>query len=159
MPSERTTPIRVAMVDVYVLRQRPAGLEALVLRRAQTGRSPGSWECVHGHIDDGETPVQAALRELAEETGMTAMQLYNLSQVEMFYSHRLDYVALIPSFAVFVEGGEPVLGGEHDGWEWLGLPQARERVSWPRLERGLDHVATLLSADDAGALEDVLRIE
>ena len=146
------------MVDVYVLRQVPGGLEALVLRRSTAGRSPGSWECVHGHIDDGETAVQAALRELGEETGFTPMQLYNLSRVELFYSHRLNHVALIPAFAVFVEGAEPILCPEHDEWAWLPLAVARDRVSWPRLRRGLDQVEELL-AEDAGDLEDVLRIE
>jgi dATP pyrophosphohydrolase len=153
-----STPVRVALVDVYVLRQAPGALEALVLRRSPAGRSPGSWECVHGHIDDGETPVQAALRELAEETGFSAMQLYNLSPVEFFYSHRNNYVALIPAFAVFVEGKEPVLSREHDDWAWLPLPVAKDRVSWPRLRAGIDAIELLLSGGE-GPLEDVLRIE
>src|SRR3989454_9601033 len=64
------TETRVAFVDVYVLRPTPGGLEALGLRRGATAgnRSPGSWETVHGHIEPGETPVAAALREVREET-------------------------------------------------------------------------------------------
>ena len=146
------------MVDVYVLRQVVGGLEALILRRGPAGRSPGSWECVHGHIDDGEIPVQAALRELAEETGFSAMQLYNLSRVELFYSHRNQYVALIPAFAVFVEGRDPVLSREHDDWVWLPLEAAKGRVSWPRLRAGIDAIEQLLTEGE-GPLEDVLRIE
>jgi 8-oxo-dGTP pyrophosphatase MutT (NUDIX family) len=58
------TSIRVSLVDVYVLRAGGAGLECLVLRRGAGGRCPGSWETVHGHIEEGERPWQAAKREL-----------------------------------------------------------------------------------------------
>ena len=57
-----------------------------------------------------------------------------------------------------MEGGDPTLCQEHDEWAWLPLAVARERVSWPRLRRGMDQVEELL-AEDAGDLEDVLRIE
>ena len=56
------TTIRVALVDVYVIRGTGPTLECLVLRRAAGGRCPGSWEAVHGHIEPGERPVEAALR-------------------------------------------------------------------------------------------------
>lgn len=152
--------MRLSLVDVYVLRRGVAGLEALVLRRAAGGRSPGSWECVHGHIDDGEAPVQAARRELREEAGCPAARLYNLSRVEMFYSHRSNTVALIPAFVAFVaDGTEPVLSREHDRGEWLPLEAAAERLSWPRLRRGLGDAARLFGAGDAGVLEDVLGTE
>ena len=66
------TRIRVSLVDLYVLRGAPGALECLLLRRAPGGRCPGSWETVHGHIEDGETPADAARRELREESGYTS---------------------------------------------------------------------------------------
>ena len=36
---------------------------------------PGAWQMPQGGIDPGETPVEAAWRELAEETGVTAAKL------------------------------------------------------------------------------------
>src|SRR2546425_11934464 len=78
------TELRVAFVDAYVLRRTGPTLEVLVLRRSR-GRSPGSWETVHGTIEPGETPVQAALREVHEETGLSPVRLYNVSRVESFY--------------------------------------------------------------------------
>ena len=61
------TRIRVSLVDLYVLRGAPGVLECLVLRRAAGGRCPGSWEAVHGHIEDGETPADAARRSSSSE--------------------------------------------------------------------------------------------
>lgn len=58
------TSTRVSLVDVYVLRGRETSLECLVLRRAPGGRCPGSWETIHGHIEAGERPAEAAVREL-----------------------------------------------------------------------------------------------
>jgi len=153
------TSVRVSLVDLYILCRAGANAECLVLRRAAGGRSPGSWETVHGHIEPGERPADAALRELAEETGLEPLQLYNLSRVESFFQHRLDEVALVPVFVALVERGAAIrLSPEHDQAEWLSPPAARERLAWPRERRGLDDALALLGGGDAGPLEDVLRI-
>jgi 8-oxo-dGTP pyrophosphatase MutT (NUDIX family) len=147
-----------AMVDVYVLRQGGAGLEVLLLRRAPGRRSPGSWECVHGHVEGDETPVEAAVREVREETGYEPERLYNLSRVEHFYAHRANRVVVIPAFVAFVGAGSPVLSEEHDRAEWLSVEAARDRVAWPRLRRGIKDAVRLFGGGDAGALADVLRV-
>jgi dATP pyrophosphohydrolase len=153
------TTIRVSLVDLYVLRGVAPALECLVLRRAAGGRCPGSWEAVHGHIEAGETPADAARRELQEETGLTPERLYNLSRVETFYQHRLDEVALVPVFAAFVPADAVVrTGPEHDRFEWLPASSARSRLAWPREARALEDVIALLGRGDAGAVEDVLRV-
>jgi len=153
------TSIGVSLVDLYVLRGVGGALECLVLRRAPGGRCPGSWETVHGHIEAGETPADAARRELAEETGLPAERLYNLSRVEAFYQHRLDQVALVPVFAAYVAPGAAVrTGAEHDRFEWLRPAEARRRFAWPREARALDDILALLGEGDAGPVEDVLRV-
>jgi 8-oxo-dGTP pyrophosphatase MutT (NUDIX family) len=42
----------------------------VVIKRAYRGRNPGQWGLPGGRLDDGETPVRAALRELHEEVGL-----------------------------------------------------------------------------------------
>lgn len=153
------TSVRVVMVDLYVARPTGAGFEFLVLRRSGRGRSPGTWEAVHGHLEPGENPVDGARRELLEETGLAPGKLYNLSRVESFYQHRTDEVAMIPAFVAVVPGGaEATVSDEHDAAEWLPAGAARARLSWPRCRRALDDIEALLATGDAGPMEDLLRI-
>jgi 8-oxo-dGTP pyrophosphatase MutT (NUDIX family) len=153
------TEARVRFVDTYVVRRSSERLEVLVLRRSSAGRCPGSWETVHGTIEPAETPVQASLREVREETGLVPERLYNLSRVEMFYRHGEDEVALIPVFVAFVSSGaQPRVSAEHDRAEWLTLAAAADRVAWPRERRALEDIGRLFPKDDAGVLDDVLRV-
>jgi dihydroneopterin triphosphate diphosphatase len=149
----------VLFVDTYALRDAGAGLEVLALRRGTAGRCPGSWETIHGTIEPGETPVQASLRELREETGLVPQKFYNLSRTEAFYQHRSDELALIPVFVAFVAPSATVLlSTEHDRSEWLRVPDAARRFAWPRERRALDDILSIVGGGDAGLLEDVLRV-
>jgi 8-oxo-dGTP pyrophosphatase MutT (NUDIX family) len=152
--------IRVAYVDLLVLRGTSEELEVLCLRRAPKGRSPGSWEAVHGHIDEGETAVEAVLREIKEETGLEPERLYSLSRAEAFYRHKENEVVLIPVFAAFVPKGARVkLSKEHDQHEWLRAQAARVKMSWPRIRREIGYAIRLVGLGNAGPLEDVLRVK
>jgi 8-oxo-dGTP pyrophosphatase MutT (NUDIX family) len=120
------TDIKVMFVDTFALRGAGAGLQVLVLRRAAGRTRAGAWEIVHSTMEPGETPVQTSRRELKEETGLTAVSLYNLSRTESFYQHDTDVLAVIPVFAAFVADGAPVtIADEHDAYEWLTPADAR----------------------------------
>ena len=153
------TDVRVLFVDVYVLRPRAAGWDVLCLRRGPGGRCPGAWESIHGHLLEGEAPVDAAVRELMEETGLGAERLYNISRVETFYLHRRDTVALIPVFCAIVSAdAQARLSTEHAEAVWLDPDAAAARFVWPRERRALADALALLGAGDAGVVEDVLRV-
>ena len=152
------TEIRAGVVDVYVVRPLPTGWRVLTLQRSLDTRCPTAWETVHGRIEYGERPEQAAVREVMEETGLRAERLYNVT-VQPFYLHRFGTVQLAVVFAAFVgEPGEVALGAEHQAFEWLSVEDARRRFVWPREKEALDHVVQLLGGGDAGPVEDVLRV-
>jgi 8-oxo-dGTP pyrophosphatase MutT (NUDIX family) len=66
---DHTPGIRRAAVVVCVL-EREGVPGVVVIRRAYRGRNAGQWGLPGGSLDEGETPVRAALRELHEEIGL-----------------------------------------------------------------------------------------
>lgn len=78
-------------VVVHLLVRSPGGLA--LLRRAGTGLADGCWAPPGGHLEPGETPREAAVRECAEELGLS-----------------LDAAALTPVAAMFFGGGTSAAG-------------------------------------------------
>ena len=151
--------LSIGTIDVYVIRPLRDGWRVLVLQRALDTRCPTAWETVHGHIEDGEEPEDAALREVREEAGLEASRLYNVT-VQPFYLHRTHTVQLAVVFAAFVDEPAAVtLGSEHQRAEWLTVDEALERFQWPREREALREIAHLLRTGDAGPVEDVLRVK
>ena len=152
------TSISVGTIDVYCLDPSESEWHVLTLQRAHDTRCPTAWETVHGHIEAGESPEQAAVREVREETGLTVQRLYNVT-VQPFYLHKLATVELAVVFAAFVSRSDPItLGEEHMRHEWLSPEAALERFVWPRERQALRDVLQLLREGHAGAVEDVLRV-
>ena len=150
--------ISVGAVDVYLVDPAPAEWRVLVLQRSATTRCPAAWEAVHGRIEDGEEPEEAAVREVREETGLAVQRLYNIG-TQAFYLHTTRTVQVAVAFAAFVHHTEPVtLGEEHVQYEWLSPTGAIERFAWPRERSALRDLMELLKNGDAGAVEDVLRV-
>ncbi len=52
----------------------------------------GRWSFPKGHVEQGETPVQAALREVEEETGVTGDVLAELGDVQYYFRDGPDLV-------------------------------------------------------------------
>ena len=155
----RVSQLEVGTIDVYVIRPLREGWRVLVLQRSPNTRCPTAWESVHGHIEAGEEPEDAAVREVREETGLEVVRLYSVT-VQPFYLHRSHTVQLAVVFAAFVD--EPAaltLGSEHQRAEWLSVDDALARFQWPREREALREIAHLLRTGDAGPVEDVLRVK
>jgi 8-oxo-dGTP pyrophosphatase MutT (NUDIX family) len=67
---------------VHVLLERDG--RVLLLRRRGTGIADGAWAPPGGHVEPGETPRRAAVRELAEETGLE-LAVERLEPVAAFF--------------------------------------------------------------------------
>ena len=106
-------------VPNYLALHRRAGLDAL----------GDTWQAVHGRIESGETAVQAALRELEEETGQKALRFWQVDYIETFYVQGEDSVQLVPCFAALIDQ-DIKLGPEHDAHAWLDIEEISDRFIW-----------------------------
>lgn len=102
-----------------------------------------------GHIDEGESRVAAALREVREETGVVAEPVTELGEVRYWYVRSGRRIPKSVFFFLFrYVSGDPA---DHDEEvlevRWMGLEQARRELSYAG-EREMVGRALALAAED-----------
>ena len=106
-------------------------------------RTPGYesafWQWIAGGGESGETPIQAARRESAEEAGISTtahfMTLKTISSIPVFNFPGTDWpddLDVVPEYAFAVEIDDPVLtlSSEHVEYRWLDYRGAIEILKW-----------------------------
>ncbi len=117
-------------------------MQVLLLERADR---PGFWQSVTGSIEAGETPRDAAIREVMEETGLDASQVvdWHISNVYEIYPHwRHRYAPGVTQniehiFGLLLPAVVPVklAPAEHLRYEWVDWREAAARVfSWTNVD-------------------------
>ncbi len=124
----------------------------------------GDWHPIIGHIEGGESAVDCARRELAEEVSLIAgdsawLGFWQLEQVHPYYIAEIDAIVLSPRFAARVTPGwTPRLNHEHDDARWVGFEAAREMFVWPGQKAACSEIAVEIAR--VGSLAgDRLRLE
>ena len=88
------------------------------------------WTFPKGKLDPGEAHEQAAVREVAEETGLRCELLEELLEARYEDRHgrpkRVRYWAMQPVSGAFAPNDEV------DAVEWLPVDQASPRLTYPR---------------------------
>jgi 8-oxo-dGTP pyrophosphatase MutT (NUDIX family) len=141
---------RPDLVGCWIFRVTPERrLEILLIRRAAGRIYPGIWQCVTGGLEGDEKVVDGALRELEEETGITAAEieaLYGLDQVNLFHADHVDALMAEAVFAAHVRDGvRPRLSDEHDDFRWVAPDEARETVVWPAYRTAIEQLEWLVA--------------
>lgn len=133
-------------MEVVVFRLMKDHAEYLVLQRSREERvHPCMWQIITGIIEEGETAVAAALREVGEEAGLTGLRLWNVPLVNSFYDATRDAVNMVPVFAIQVDPGAQVaLSEEHMAYQWFSKADAWNRLVWPAHRDSLDVVESYI---------------
>lgn len=93
----------------------------------------GHWDFPKGHLENEETERQAAVRELAEETGITDSQIHPDFQDSMIYFFKRQG-GLVKKTVTFFLGqtSNPTvkISHEHKGYLWLDYQSCLHKITF-----------------------------
>lgn len=117
----------VASVGVGVLVVRD---DKLLMQRRRGAHGEGTWSVPGGHVDFGETLEECAVREAAEETGVSIVEVRFLAITnDVFLKEHRHYVT------VWMEGkyagGEPQRSDEVSDVAWFSLKMLPDPLFLP----------------------------
>ena len=89
------------------------------------------WQPITGGIESGESPEEACLREIKEETGLL-LACSNLTSLGDF-TVKIDENLTIHKnlFLVLTEQKEIQISDEHVGAQWVALDKVSSQLYWP----------------------------
>lgn len=136
-------PVARECVEGYLFRRPP--LELLVLRRPPArGRI---WVPVSGKVETTDRDLEAAARrEVHEETGLAApASVFALDWHVPFTADNGETWRLHAYAFEVPTGFRPVLGPEHDAFEWVAPAEAIDRLHFPDNREAVRRLLGLLS--------------
>jgi len=118
------------------------------------GRPAGLWALPKGQIDEGESGEEAALREIAEETGVTGYSLGKLGDVRYWFIWEGERIFKVVSFFL-VRYKTGKLGEIPDAFRhevanvrWLPLDEAPHVLAYQGERRVAEKALAVLAGDE-----------
>ncbi|WP_042477648.1 NUDIX hydrolase [Bacillus ndiopicus] len=124
-------PIKSNGVAAVLIKKIHDEAHVLLLKRAGSILT-NTWCYIGGSIEEGESAIEAVLREIKEETNITNLTLYSSNQFDQVFSPHENYIYIAPVFVAFVnEEQEVELNDEHSEHKWLTFNDALKFISLP----------------------------
>lgn len=106
----------------------------LILQQGDT--KDDDWSFAKGHREEGETPIQTAMRELKEETGITEINILDTPLIREEYEifHHGENVLKVNEYFIGIisEHKEIILdGNELCGCKWATFDEAFNTFTYP----------------------------
>lgn len=100
---------------------RHGGKICLLKRSLAVGSAPGRWHCVTGFLEPGVLPLEQAMTEIVEETGLAAASVTLIAAPTPLRIERPDqgWVWVIHPFLFDVASPDLRLDWEHDEYRWI----------------------------------------
>lgn len=101
----------------------------IIGRRNNRGRL--LWSLPKGHIEEGESPTDAALREVLEETGLVGEVIGELGVIDFwFQQEKVTIHKTVHHFLIIAKEGKLTAQiGEVDEIAWVALDQIAKRLT------------------------------
>jgi len=103
------------------------------------------WSLPKGHIEEGETPEEAAIREVAEETGINSAITKSLGVIDFWFMAGGKRIHKTVHHFMFTETGGTLLAQESevDEVSWFPLSEIVERLAYPDEKKLIARTAEL----------------
>ena len=112
--------------------------------------SAGHWDFPKGNIEAGETEMQAAARELREETGISCFRFLPRFKYTITYSYRRNKIPISKKVTYFLgttEVTDILLSYEHVGYCWKDLDKPFDLISYGNTKKSLESVKNFLEGE------------
>ncbi len=139
----------IDLVDVYPYSIEQGNINLLVLKRSQSVMYPGQWRMIGGKVKEEEATMEAARRELNEETGQSPTLFWTIPSINQFYDYQSDSIKQIPAFAAEIPGKLQIkLNHEHVDYAWISEEEIEDYISWPEQQRLMRLVADIVTRNE-----------
>ena len=145
-----------------IRRHTPSGAEVL-LGMKKTGFGAGKWVGLGGHIEDGEKPEMAAVREVMEESSLavSADSLQHMASIEFRFPTRPSWDQTAQVYVTWDYDGEPAESDEVSP-RWFGEDELPFDLMWddarywlPRVLAGQVVAETISFAADCATVASI----
>lgn len=136
-------------VWVIVYRRHTAGFELLALKPHQEDGLHYDYYVITGGIEENESAIDAAKREIIEEIGITPLRINELNEVITYVDRNTATNYVEECFAAEISDSKLVLNEEHVGYAWMSLHEFKSSIWWEgehkKLEKILHNLENVIS--------------